>query len=205
MLSLRKIEVTMKIEKVTLEGEYVRLEPLNNEHLTELFEISLDKEIWRWYPFQMNSKKDMKEYIADALEQQKKGLQLPFVTVDKTSDKIVGSTRFMNIDVQNKRVEIGSTWLAPQWQRTYINTEAKLLMLSHAFEVWKCLRVELKTDALNEKSRRAILRLGAKEEGILRQHVITESGRLRDTVYYSIIDSEWGNVKAGLEEKLRSY
>ena len=129
---------------------------------------------------------------------------MPFVTIDKKSDEIVGSTRFMNISRDNRRVEIGSTWINPKWQKTYINTEAKLLMIAHAFEVWKCIRVELKTYSLNEKSRRAILRLGAKEEGTLRNHMIMESGRIRDTVYYSIIDSEWQNAKAALEAKLRS-
>ena len=109
----------------------------------------------------------------------------------------------MNIDRANRRVEIGSTWIAPAWQRTSINTEAKYLMLRHAFEVWNCIRVELKTDALNEKSRNAILRLGAKEEGILRKHVVTWTGRVRDTVYFSILDTEWLLVKAGLEARMR--
>jgi len=116
---------------------------------------------------------------------------------------VVGSTRFMNIDVANRRVEIGATWLAEPWQRTVINTEAKYLMLRHAFETLGCIRVELKTDALNQRSRQAMLRIGAREEGIFRQHMVTWSGRLRDTVYFSILDSEWPTVKANLEAKLR--
>jgi RimJ/RimL family protein N-acetyltransferase len=122
--------------------------------------------------------------------------------VERVSGQLIGSTRFMNIDQPNRRVEIGSTWIAPAWQRTAINTEAKYLMLRHAFEQWNCIRVELKTDALNQKSRNAILRIGAKEEGTLRRHLVTWTGRVRDTVYFSILDSEWPEVKARLEAKL---
>jgi RimJ/RimL family protein N-acetyltransferase len=136
------------------------------------------------------------------LEEQARGVSLPFATIEKSSGKIVGSTRFGNIDAKNLRAEIGWTWLNPKWQRTFVNTGAKLLMLTHAFETWKCIRVELKTDALNEKSRSAILRLGAKQEGIFRQHMICGSGRLRDTVYFSILDNEWQSVKENLLQKL---
>ena len=122
-------------------------------------------------------------------------LSVAFATVLRESGEIVGSTRFMNIDPTNRHVEIGSTWIVPAWQRTAVNTEAKYLMLRHAFESWKCLRVELKTDALNQQSRKAILRLGAKEEGRFRKHVITWSGRVRDSVYFSIIDTEWPEIK----------
>jgi len=125
-----------------------------------------------------------------------------FATVEQDSGRVIGSTRFMNIDRVNRRVEIGSTWIALPWQRTAVNTEAKYLMLRHAFEVWKCMRVELKTDALNQKSRNAILRIGAKEEGTLRRHLLTFSGRVRDTVYFSILDDEWAEVKARLEARL---
>jgi N-acetyltransferase len=125
-----------------------------------------------------------------------------FATVERGSGRVIGSTRYMNIDRINRRVEIGSTWIAPAWQRTAVNTEAKYLMLGQAFEVWKCFRVELKTDALNQKSRNAILRIGAKEEGTLRRHVLTWTGRVRDSVYFSILDSEWPEVKVGLESML---
>jgi RimJ/RimL family protein N-acetyltransferase len=124
--------------------------------------------------------------------------------MERSSGRTIGSTRFMNIDRVNRRVEIGSTWIAPQWQRTAVNTEAKYLMLRHAFEIWKCIRVELKTDALNQRSRNAILRIGGKEEGTLRRHLITHTGRVRDTVYFSILDNEWPEVKARLLESLRS-
>lgn len=150
----------------------------------------------------IDSNEAMKSYLETALDEQSRGVSLPFVTIDKSSNKVVGSTRFGNIDVKNLRAEIGWTWITPQWQKTYVNTEAKLLMLTHAFEIWKCIRVELKTDVLNEKSRNAILPLGARQEGIFRQHVICDSGRLRDTVYFSILNNEWHNVKEDLARKL---
>jgi RimJ/RimL family protein N-acetyltransferase len=195
----------MEIRKIKLAGKFVKLDPLESRDIDELCQIGLAKEIWRWYPFEMKSRRDMESYVEDALRNRKLKTELPFVIIDRSLDNIVGSTRFMNIDTGNKRAEIGSTWLNPKWQRTYINTETKLLMLTHAFEIWKCIRVELKTDALNQQSRRAILRIGASEEGVLRQHMITKSGRFRDTVYYSIINSEWPEIKAGLKKKLGSY
>jgi RimJ/RimL family protein N-acetyltransferase len=136
------------------------------------------------------------------LDAQKAGTALPFATVHVASGQVIGSTRFMNIDVANRRVEIGATWIAAPWRRTAVNTEAKYLMLRHAFETLGCIRVELKTDALNQRSRNAIRRIGAQEEGILRQHVVTWSGRLRDSVYFSILNSEWPRVKQDLEQKL---
>ena len=196
--------MNMKVEEITLEGEFVKLIPLRIEHLDKLCEFGLNQKIWEFYPFFIKTREDMQDYLEDSVNQQKNGTQLPFVTVDSVSREIVGSTRFMHINRENKKLEIGSTWINPLWQRTYINTEAKLLMLTHAFEVWKCIRVEFKTYSLNEKSRRAILRLGAKEEGTLRNHMIMESGHVRDTVYYSIIDSEWPDVKLALRAKLRS-
>ncbi|HVE59341.1 MAG TPA: GNAT family protein [Pyrinomonadaceae bacterium] len=191
----------MKIEPVVLENEFVRLEPLKIEHHAGLCEIGLDEELWRLIPTQIDSPEAMRNYIETALDEQNRGVSLPFATIEKTSGKIAGSTRFGNIDVKNLRAEIGWTWLNPKWQKTFVNTQAKLLMLTHAFETWKCIRVELKTDALNEKSRNAILRLGAKQEGIFRQHMICASGRLRDTVYFSILDNEWQSVKENLLRK----
>src|SRR5688572_32247921 len=128
---------------------------------------------------------------------------MPFATVALPYGKAIGGTRFATWSATDRRVEIGWTWIGKDWQRTFVNTEAKFLMLRHAFEVWKCIRVEFKTDSLNEKSRNAILRIGAKEEGVFRQHMITDSGRLRDSVYYSILDGEWKEVKSNLEAKLK--
>lgn len=193
----------MNITPMVLKGSFITLQPLENKHLDALCEIALEPEIWRWSPSRVESREDLQQYVYTALEDQKRGVSLPFVTVENKSGKAVGSTRFGNIDALNKRAEIGWTWINPRWQRTFVNTEAKLLMLTHAFEIWKCIRVELKTDALNNQSRNAILRLGAKQEGIFRQHIITDSGRLRDTVFFSILDREWRDVKKNLEEKLR--
>lgn len=196
----------MKVEPVTLEGEFVRLEPLSLEkHFADLCAVGLDAEIWRWSPQQIKTEADLRRYIETALDEQRRRVSLPFATVLREIGKATGSTRFGNIDAANKRVEIGWTWIGREFQRTAVNTEAKFLMLRHAFEVWNCNRVELKTDALNERSRRAILRIGAKEEGTLRKHIVTDSGRLRDTVYFSILDDEWANeVKENLLNKLQA-
>lgn len=195
----------MQIKPLTLEGKYVRLAPLKLSHLPELYEAASDKSLWLWTINVIENREDALRYIEAALGEFERKVSLPFVTIEKSTGKIIGSTRFGNLDARHRKAEIGWTWINPKWQRTNINTEAKFLMLDHAFEIWKCVRVELKTDALNEKSRTAILRLGAKEEGVLRQHLITDAGRFRDTVYFSIIDSEWQSVKAGLQEKLRSF
>ena len=189
---------------VTLSGSAVRLEPIRHEHAELFWDIAkgdLD-DIFRWFPYRMQTREDFQQWVAKALQEQERGESVVFTTLESASGRVVGSTRFMNIDRNNRRVEIGSTWIAPAWQRTAVNTDAKYLMLRHAFEDWGCFRVELKTDALNQKSRNAILRLGAKEEGTFRRHVVTWTGRVRDSVYFSILDSEWPEVKAELERKL---
>ncbi|MGD1071318.1 MAG: GNAT family protein [Bryobacteraceae bacterium] len=193
----------MLVEPFTLEGRAIRLEPLSEEHLSGLCEIGLEEDLWELIPFRVTTPEQMRSYILTALAAQAASAAVPFATIEIASGKSVGSTRFMNIDVGNRRVEIGATFIGKRWQRTIVNTEAKYLMLRHAFEIWNCLRVELKTDALNRRSREAILRIGAREEGTLRQHMITWSGRLRDTVYFSILQTEWPGVKANLEQKLQ--
>jgi N-acetyltransferase len=192
----------LNVTPVTLEGRHVRLEPLSLEHHPGLCEVGLTEELWRWIPQPVRTPDDMREYIALALQSQREGSALPFATIDRSSGKVIGSTRYGNIDRVNRHVEIGWTWLGLKWQRTAANTETKFLMLQHAFETLRCMRVELKTDSLNEKSRNAILRIGAREEGIFRNHMITSTGRIRHSVYYSIIDSEWPTVKARLQEWL---
>jgi len=194
----------MNLDPVTLEGSHVRLEPLSESHHAALCEVGFDPDLWRLNPTRVTTPEEMFGYIRSALDAQAAGTALPFATVDRASGKVVGSTRYMNIDVPNRRVEIGATWIAHPWQRTAVNTEAKYLMLRHAFETLACIRVELKTDSLNRRSRNAILRLGAREEGILRNHVITWTGRVRHTVYFSILDSEWPQVKTRLEAKLNA-
>jgi N-acetyltransferase len=189
---------------VTLEGSVVRLEPIRREHAELFWQVAQDAldNIFQWIPYRVQTPEDFKQLVEKALGEQERGESIVFATVERASGNVIGSTRFMNIDRVNRRVEIGSTWIAPAWQRTAVNTEAKYLMLRHAFEVWKCMRVELKTDALNQRSRNAILRIGAKEEGTLRKHLITWAGRIRDTVYFSILDTEWPQVKAMLETTL---
>lgn len=193
----------MKIEPVVLEGKYVKLDPMRVDHLPALCEVGLTGGIWKWTNNIVTEASDIERYVRAALADRDQGVALPFVTIDRTSGRIVGSTRFGSIDRFNRKAEIGWTWINPQWQRTAINSEAKLLMLTHAFEVWKCIRVELKTDANNNVSQKAIKRLGAVKEGILRNHMITESGRYRDSVFFSITDAEWESVKENLASKIR--
>ena len=194
----------ISVQPVTLEREAVRLVPLCREHIPALWEAAKNDvaDIFRWIPYRVQDYADLEQMVLKALDEQNRGVSLPFATIERSSGTVIGSTRFMNIDVPNRRVEIGSTWIAPPWQRTAINTEAKYLMLSHAFDQWGCIRVELKTDVLNQKSRNAILRIGAKEEGTLRHHMVTHSGRLRDTVYFSILKFEWPHVRCRIAEKI---
>jgi RimJ/RimL family protein N-acetyltransferase len=189
---------------LTLEGSFVRLEPIRREHAELFWEVAQNDlgDIFRWIPYSMKTREDFQRLIDKAFTEQERGESIVFATVERASGRVVGSTRFMNIDRANRRVEIGSTWIAPAWQRTAINTEAKYLMLRHGFEVWGCVRVELKTDALNQKSRNAILRIGAREEGTLRRHVVTWTGRIRDSVYFSILNDEWPEVKTKLEARI---
>jgi RimJ/RimL family protein N-acetyltransferase len=189
----------MDIRPVTLEGQYVRLEPLSPDHVDALWPAAAPPEVWAFTSAKMHTIDDLRAYLAEALADRN---AVPFCTVDRATGKPVGTTRFANISVEHKRVEIGWTFVTPAKQRTAINTEAKYLMLRYAFETWGCRRVELKTNALNTKSRTAMLRIGAKEEGTLRRHMINSDGTFRDTVYFSIIAEEWLQVKAHLEQLL---
>jgi N-acetyltransferase len=193
----------LHVAPVTLRGTAVRLEPLAMEHVPALAQVGLEPELWRWIPTAVTTPEEMRAYVATALQDQARGISLPFVIVDQATGTVIGSTRYGNIEPSHHRLEIGWTWVTPAFQRTAANTEAKLLLLTHAFETLHANRVELKTDALNQKSRTAILRLGAVEEGTFRRHVITASGRVRDTVYFSVVDSEWPAVKARLVGLLR--
>jgi len=189
---------------ITLEGSFVRLEPLQAAHSAAFWNVAQDslEDIFRWIPYRMQTPEDFDRLVETAFAEQARGDSIVFATLERATGRVIGSTRFMNIDRANSRVEIGSTWIAPPWQRTAVNTEAKYLMLRHAFETSSSIRVELKTDALNQKSRNAILGLGAKEEGTFRKHLVTWTGRIRDTVYFSILDTEWPEIKARLETKL---
>ena len=186
-------------EPVRLEGTHVVLEPLSLDHLPALCEVGCDPELWRLTVNSAETPDQMRAYVETALAEHTRRVSLPFATVERATGRVVGSTRFGNIDVANRRMEIGWTWIGRPWQRTAVNTEAKLLMLRHAFETLGCMRVELKTDVLNERSRAAILRLGATQEGIFRKHQLTWTGRVRDSVWFSILDDEWPDVRARLE------
>lgn len=192
----------LKLEPVTLAGRHLRLEPLRIEHVPALAEAGDDPAIWTWYPHSAHGPERMRAWVQQALDGQAAGTVLPFVQVDVASGRVIGSTRFGAIEASHRRAEIGWTWLNPAFQRTAANTESKYLMLRHAFETLGLVRVEFKTDSGNQASRRALARIGATEEGIFRNHMIVEGGRLRHSVYFSIIDSDWPAVKAGLERKL---
>lgn len=191
----------MNLAPVTLQGRHVRLEPLAQSHEAALWEAGRHPDLWALIPYRVHTPDEMAAYIRTALDHQAAGSALPFATVNQASGEVIGSTRYMNVDPANRRLEIGATWIAKPWQRTAINTEAKYLMLRHAFETLGCIRVQLKTDRRNERSRRAIERIGGQFEGILRNHMIQYYG-LRDSAYYSIIDTEWPAVKADLAGKL---
>jgi len=194
----------MTFDKVILEGQLIRLEPLSSEHKEGLCKAILDGELWKLFVTLVPHVDDIDTFIHNAQVSYSSGDGLVFAVIDKATNKVAGSTRFMKANFPNKRVEIGFTFLGESWQKTSVNTEAKLLMLSHAFETMQFNRVELITDYLNTKSRNAILRLGAKEEGILRSHMIMPNGRVRDSVLYSIVKHEWEGVKQNLRDKLSS-
>ena len=189
---------------VTLTGDLVRLEPLSVGHHDGLVEAARDGELWSLSYTSVPSPEGMRAEIERRLGLQASGSMLPFTAVDVRTSRVIGMTTFMNIDAVNRRVEIGSTWNARSAQRTGTNTESKLLLLGHAFEKLRCLAVEFRTHWLNRQSRAAIERIGAKLDGVLRQHMIMPDGSLRDTVVYSIIDSEWPAVRAELRRRLTS-
>jgi RimJ/RimL family protein N-acetyltransferase len=192
-----------RLEPVTLEGSIVRLEPLSLDHVPALAEVALDPGIWRWTLARPTTEADLREWAEAAIAGREAGTELPFATIDRASGRPIGSSRYMNIVLEHRRLEIGWTWVAKAFQRTGANREAKLLMLRHAFDTLGCRRVEFKTDALNEPSRTALLGIGARFEGIFRNHMVMPDGRMRDSAYYSVIDSEWPDVRAALEARLR--
>lgn len=192
----------MKLEKVSLEGRYVLLEPLAEKHRNELIEAISDGELWNLFVTLVPRVEGIDEFIANAISTYESGDGLAFATIDKASGRVVGSTRFMKTNLPNKRLEIGFTFIAQSYQKTMINTEAKLLMLTHAFDVMALNRVEFITDYLNNASRNAILRLGAKQEAIMRNHMIMPDGRVRDSVLFSITNYDWAGIKQNLSYKL---
>ena len=194
----------MQIGPVTLEGRHVRLEPVSLAHVSALWRAGAHAEIWRYLPYVMDSEETMRAHVESDLAAQQAGEVVRFTTVARAIAQPVGATSYMNIERHHRRLEIGGTWITPAWQRSAINTEAKYLQLRHAFETLGCIRVEFKTDALNTKSRQALLRIGATEEGTFRNHMVMPGGRIRHSVYFSIINEEWPRIKAQLDGLMAS-
>ncbi len=188
------------ISPIVLNGKYVRLEPMTEDHIPGLAEIGVGQTFWDFMLYgRMDSVEDMRNWVKDILSRAEKGTDLPFVAIHLASGKVAGATRYLNIMPKDRGLEIGGTWYGTEYQRTPVNTECKYLLLTHAFERLGCIRVQLKTDLRNVRSQNAIERIGAKREGILRNHMILPSGQFRDSVFYSILDSEWPEVKKRLE------
>ena len=190
------------LEPVALSGRIVRLVPLELDHVPALAEVGLDPAIWRWTIARPESEDDIRDWARAAIANRDAGVELPFATLDAATGRPIGSSRYLNIVPEHRRLEIGWTWLAPAWQRTGANREAKLLMLTHAFETLDCRRVEFKTDSDNEPSRTALLGIGATFEGIFRKHMVMPGDGVRHSAYYSVVDDEWPSVKTRLEESL---
>ncbi|CAB9493899.1 GNAT family N-acetyltransferase [Alteromonas macleodii] len=195
----------MWFEDIELESENIKLVPLTMEHADALVNAANDGELWKLWFTSVPSAKTINDYISTALEQKAKGLSLPFVVIDKASGEVIGSTRFCNADLLNQRVEIGYTWYSKSYQKTSCNTECKRLLLTHAFESLEAIAVEFRTNWHNQASRAAITRLGAKQDGVLRNHQKMPNGGYRDTVVFSIINTEWPSVKENLTFKLSMY
>jgi RimJ/RimL family protein N-acetyltransferase len=195
----------MQVEPVTLEGKFVRLEPMSEAHIPGLAEIGVGQTFWHFMLYgDMHSQADIGVWVRDIQARAERGTDLPFAVIHLASGRVAGATRYLNIMPRDRGLEIGGTWYGLDFQRTAVNTECKYLLLRHAFEVLRAIRVQLKTDLRNERSQRAIERIGAIREGILRNHMILPDGRYRDSVFYSILDTEWLQVKARLELMLSS-
>lgn len=191
------------VEPLTLTGRAVRLEPLAHAHIPDLAIAGADASIWQYMPYPpATTELAMRGWVEEILSRQARGTDLVFAVIHLASGRAIGSTRYMDIQPRNRGLEIGGTWYAVAHQRTAVNTECKYLLLRHAFEVYDCIRVQIKTDLRNQRSQRAIERLGAAREGVLRHQVIMPDGYFRSSVYYSILAEEWAGVKAKLEEKL---
>ena len=199
------VSTRMHVEPITLAGRYVRLVPLTLDHTAALARVGLDPELWRLQPSVIDTDNAMRDYVETALVAQREGTALPFAIMDQARDLVIGSTRYMDIVPQHRRLEIGATWLAPGVQRTAANTESKLLLLTHAFERLAAMRVVFKTEVLNAKSRAALERIGAIEEGTFRKHLMADTGRARDMVYYAILEDEWPGIKSRLEQLLERH
>ena len=196
--------MTNWVTPVTLSGKHVRLEPMTEKHIPALAEIGVGQDFWDFMVYgDMDDEADMRGWVDEILERAEQGTDLPFVAIHLESGRVAGATRYLNIMPHDRGLEVGGTWYGLDFQRTAVNTECKYLLLSHAFETLGCIRVQLKTDSRNERSQKAIERIGAKKEGILRNHMVLPDGHIRHSVFYSILDSEWPVVKKQLEDWLR--
>ena len=196
----------MEIKRITLTGKHVRLEPIGEQHIAGLAEIGRGHDVWTFMLYgDRKTEADFRHFVEDLLAREQKGTDLPFAVIHLASGRVAGSTRYLNIDRPNRGLEVGGTWYGPEFQRTAVNTECKYLLLTHAFEILKAIRVQIKTDLLNVRSQKAIERIGAIKEGVLRNHMILQDGRIRDSVFYSILDKEWAEVKRKLEAMLAKY
>jgi len=196
----------MEVKPVILQGKHVRLEPMTEEHVAGLAEIGVGQLFWDFMVYgNINSVDDMHNWVLDILSRAEKGTDLPFVAIHLATGRVAGATRYLNIMPNDRGLEIGGTWYGLEFQRTPVNTECKYLLLCHAFETLGCIRVQLKTDLRNERSQKAIERIGAVKEGVLRNHMILPDGHYRHSVFYSILDTEWPEVKKRLEEMMTKY
>jgi RimJ/RimL family protein N-acetyltransferase len=193
----------MEVKPIILTGKHVRLEPMTKAHIPALAEIGVGQDFWNFMLYgRMDSEEDMRDWVLDILSRAETGTDLPFVAIHLASGRVAGATRYLNIMPKDRGLEIGGTWYGLEFQRTSVNTECKYLLLRHAFETLGCIRVQLKTDLQNERSQKAIERIGAVKEGVLRNHMILPDGRYRHSVFYSILDTEWPDVKKRLEEMM---
>ncbi|MFZ6657048.1 GNAT family N-acetyltransferase [Undibacterium sp. TJN19] len=195
----------MNTTPLTLNGKHVTLEPLSQVHLADIQAAAADGELWKLFFTSVPSPDNTQNWLNIALEMQQQQKAIPFVVRENATGNIVGATRYCNMDLNNKRLEIGYTWYAQRVQRSPVNTECKLLLLGHAFEVFGCIAVEFRTDWFNRRSQAAIERLGAKRDAVLRNHMILPDGRIRDTVVYSILNSEWPGIKKNLQYMQSKY
>ena len=194
------------VQQVTLQGKYVRLEPMGEQHIPGLTEIGVGQDFWSFMLYgDMKSEADMRNWVLDILEREKTSSDLPFVVIHLPSGRVAGATRYLNIIPKDRGLEVGGTWYGKEFQRTAVNTESKYLLLTHAFESLNAIRVQIKTDSLNLRSQAAIERIGAVKEGVLRNHMILPNGRIRHSVFYSILDNEWAGVKQNLGKMLEKY
>jgi len=193
----------MEVKPVTLTGKYVRLEPLSEMHVDGLAKIGVGQPFWHFMLYgEMNSLNDMRNWVRDIMARGARGTDLPFAVIHLDSGRVAGATRYLNIMPNDRGLEVGGTWYGPEFQRTAVNTECKYLLFRHAFETLGCIRVQIKTDSRNERSQKAIERIGAVREGVLRNHMILPDGYVRHSVFYSILDAEWPGVKSRLEEMM---